>query len=132
MPKYTGQNLAVKWGATVLTANLVKGASMPEKIDVYESSGAGDVDKTYLSGKKDKTISLDLWDDTVPATIFALFPLGSEQVLIVYPQGATSGKPRRTVTAIVTSRDPGYAHDGVVPLAVEMQGNSAIVEDTVP
>lgn len=132
MAKYTGQNLAVSFGATTLTANLVKSVTLPEKIDVYESSGAGDADKTYLTGKKDKTISLDLWDDSVPATLFALFSPGTEDTLIVYPQGNTSGKPKRTVTAIVTGRDRGVAHDGVVPVTVEMQGNSAVVDGTVP
>ena len=57
--------------------------------------------------------------------------IGDECELIWYRRGKTTGKPKRTVTARVTSKDFGSPHDGANDWTVTFKCISAIVTGTV-
>ena len=131
MAKYTGDDLGVTYNTTTLTANLVRTVTLNESAEVHESTGASDDNKTYLGGNKDATVSIELWDDSTATTVWNVFAPGTSSTLDVYPQGNTSGKPKRSMTAIVTGRSQGIDHNGVVPISVGLQVSGAITESTV-
>jgi|Deesub1362A_J573_1020465.scaffolds.fasta_scaffold00751_4 predicted secreted protein len=131
MAKYTGNALEVVFNSATITQNLLKAVEISQTIDTHESSGAGDTDKTYLAGKKSHTVRIDAWDDESATNLRSKFAVGTEATLEVYPQGNSSGKPKLSMTAIVTDITLGVPHDGVVPVTVALRVNGAVTESTV-
>jgi hypothetical protein len=129
MAKYTGNSLAIEYGSAI-TANLVQSVTISESGDVHESTGVGDAAKTYLTGHTDSTVQIEMWDDATPATVRDKFDPGTSDTLDIYPQGKTGGKPKISMTALVTARSSGIEHAGVTPLSVTMQVTGAITEST--
>jgi len=130
MAKYSGNDLIVKFGGATFTANLIKSAELNETGDVYESSGAGDAAKTYLSGKTDATVRIDAWDDSAYATIRQDFRAGTSGTLEINPRGTGGGTAKISMSAIVTGEVLGVPHDGVAPLSVDLQVSGTITEGT--
>ena len=131
MAKYTGQDLIVRFGtcgaSAAITANLIKSVDISRSLETFESSGAGDVDKTFLSGKRDGTVKIDAWDDSVAATLRAILVVSETlKEMQIFPEGLTG----RVVSfsGYVTAQDWGIAHNGVSPVSVTIQVTGPIGE----
>lgn len=131
MAKYTGNSMELTYAGTTITANLLRSVTINESGEVFESTGAGDTNKTYLTGKIDGTVQIEAWDDSTTSTIFDVFAPNTSDTLDFYPQGNSSGKPKRSMTAIVTARNRGVEHNGVVPVSISLQISGAITDSTV-
>ena len=130
MAKYTGNALVVTITSTDVTANLIKSVEISETVDTYESTGAGDVSKTYLGGHKDASIRIDAWDDSTVAALRTKFAVGTTFTasLHIRPQGKGSNPNLTPAVAIVTGLTMGAAHDGVAPVSITLQSSGGIVE----
>jgi len=139
MAKYQGNLLQVGIGttatasdATALTANLVKGVEITYNMDTFESTGAGDCDKSYIAGHKDASVRIDMWDDTAYATLRDLWDgLPASDTVVIFPQGIVTGAPTIAFSGIVTGMTLGVAHDGVTPFSVTFQTSGGVTESTV-
>ena len=133
MAKYAGNALVVVIGTTAVTANLIKSVEITQTMDTYESTGAGDTDKSYLAGHKDSSVRIDGWDDSTVAAMRTKFAVGTAftgsttAALHIRPQG-TGTNPNLAIAGFVTGLTVGVAHDGVAPVSVTIQPTAAIVE----
>lgn len=139
MAKYQGNALQVGIGttatasdATAITANLVKSVEITFTADTFESTGAGDCDKSYIAGHKDANVRIDMWDDSAYATLRDLWDgLPASDTVVVFPQGIVTGAPSLAFSGVVTGMTVGVSHDGVTPFSVTFQTSGSITESTV-
>ena len=141
MAKYQGNSLRVGISAstdlgsmdsdTLLTANVVKSVEITNTADTYESTGAGDTAKTYLAGHLDANVKIDCWDPTVSSDLRGQWgSLAASDLVVIWPQGTTTGTPVFYFSGIVTSTTLGVAHDGVTPFTIAIQSMGSITETT--
>jgi hypothetical protein len=142
MAKYQGNSLEVGINATntaasdavVLTANLVKAVEITFTADTYESTGAGDCDKSYIAGHKDANVRIDMWDDSGNAAsdLRAVWDaVASSDLVVVFPQGVVTGAPTLAFSGVMTGHTLGVAHDGVTPFSITFQTSGGVAESTV-
>ena len=139
MAKYQGNSLEVGIGttavasdATVLTANLVKSVEITFTADTYESTGAGDCDKSYIAGHLDANVRIDMWDDSAAATLRDLWTaVAASDTVVIFPQGFVTDAPTLAFSGVVTGQTIGVAHDGVTPFSITFQTSGGVTESTV-
>jgi hypothetical protein len=139
MAKYQGNSLRVGIGttavasdATLLTASLVKSAEITFTADTYESTGAGDCDKSYIAGHKDANIRIDMWDDSAAATLRDLWAgVASTDTVVIFPQGFNAAAPTLAFSGVMTGQTLGTSHDGVTPYSITFQTSAGVTESTV-
>jgi hypothetical protein len=100
--------------------------------DTYESTGAGDCDKSYIAGHKDANVRIDMWDDVAAATLRDLWTaVASSDLVVVFPQGVVTGAPTIAFSGVMTGHTLGVAHDGVTPFSITFQTSAGVTESTV-
>lgn len=119
MAKYDGNDMALFFKG-VRIANLID-VDIPENLSEYDASNAGEEYMDFVPGKTDATVTANFNDDTDEAAYDVCKPGNAEGSLVFYPQGYTSGKPVRTATAFVTSRNRPEAHNNVVVTTVSFR-----------
>jgi len=129
MATHTGSEGTVKVGSDAIAE--VRSFSIEESADTLEDTSMGDTARTYKSSLTNYTGSIDvLWDETDTAGQGGL-TIGAEVELNLYPEGDTSGDTYYTGSAIVTGRTINSSFDGLVEMSISVQGNGALVEETV-
>lgn len=121
MAKYTGTGMTVNYNTTAITANHVKSVTISSSHAVADSTGASDTNDTGLPTYSDSDVTIELLDDTAPATIWDIFPPRTSATLIISPDGVKT----RTVTAIVTGRERGEEFNATVPISVTLKASGA-------
>ena len=116
----------------MLTANYVKSVEITFTKDTYESTGAGDCDKSYLAGHQDANVRIDMWDDGTASDLRGLWDaVASSDVIAIFPQGLITGKPSLAFSGFVSGKTLGAAHDGVAPFSITFQTTGGVTESTV-
>lgn len=128
MTKYTGNALAMIVGATTL-ANLVS-VEINEGAATYDTTVVGEAAETHLPGKTNAQGTINLLDDTGEADFDGCVP-GTSYACQVFPQGNTSGKPKRAFQATITGRQRPVAHNAATPITVTFQVSGAITDSLV-
>jgi hypothetical protein len=133
MAKYTGANLEITMGSTAIPCNNIRSVTVSEKVNTVDSTGACDAYMTFIATRRDADVTLEVLDDTTPATVFGLFgPTQSGQTLVIYPQGNSSGKPKLTCTDfVITGRDRNIGYNDVVAVTCTGKASGGFVEATV-
>lgn len=131
MAKYDGKNMYFKYNAFVFPSGSLVSVEFPDTRDELDVTGAGQLDKEFLPSESSYTVTISAWDD-VANTIYAGFPnKDPERAIEFAPQGITSGKPKKTATAFITSRNRGpVTHNQGVPFTVTLRVNGAITDTT--
>lgn len=110
----------------------VKNSEFSREIDTHDTSVYGDDDKTYISGMRDATFSMDgVYDDTTSGPHDVLQPLfvaGAEVTLIRRPEGTGTGLPEQSVSVIVNSYVETNPADDVTTWAAECQCTGAVTQ----
>jgi len=133
MTKYTGMNLEITMGSTAIACDHIRSVTVSEKVNTVDTTGACDTYMTFLATRRDADVTLEVLDDTTPATVFGLFgPTQSGQNLIIYPQGNSTGKPKLTCAAfIITGRDRTVNYNDAVIVSCTGKASGGFVESTV-
>lgn len=129
MAKYTGNDIAVTFGGTSISN--ITSVDIQESRGEYDGTAAGQSDAEYLAGKRNYTVTINFLDDSAEAGFQAFDPTAAEATLVIYPQGNSTGKPSRTMTAFVTARNRPLNHDGLTNVTVQLRVNGAITDATV-
>lgn len=129
MAEYTGKNLSVVFNSVTLDADYRK-LTTNEEIGMVESTAGGDTNKTYLTTIKDGKATLELLNQS--GTVDAGVTVGTEADLVWGPEGTDTGKPRKTVNAILKSINNENAYADVSKLKLEFQFSGAVTTDTYP
>jgi hypothetical protein len=128
--KYSSQDLEITFNGTDITGD---GASLDvdESEPAEDVTGFGDEDSEHIaSGVTERKATYDGFDSTEETIYDALVP-GTEGTLEWYPQGNSTGNPKKSVTAIVTNRKRSYKVRKAVALSAEFQLSGAVTDSTV-
>jgi len=135
MPTFThGKNAAFKIddsGGTLRDiSNVLTDVSISRTADVAEVSAFSNSSKAFVSGLKDATLTASgSFDQTVDGYLSGI--LGAEVDFEFYPIGTTSGLPKATGKAILTSYDRTPDIGGAVTFSAAFQVSGDVTEGTV-
>ena len=133
MATHTGSEGTVKItpsGGSVTAVGEVRSYTIESSAEVIEDTTLGDTDRTYKTGLKTFTGSLEVFFDETD-TAQPELDAGAEITFAVYPEGDTSGDTYYTGSAIVTGRTITASFDGMVEMSLTVQGTGALTETTV-
>lgn len=131
MAKYDGKDMVFKHGAFTFPTGTLVSVDWPEQRDELDVTGAAQDDKEFLPSERSATITVNAWDDAAN-TIHAAAPLNVDSVAIeFYPQGNSSGKPKRAATAFVTSRSRPVTHNQASAITITYRVTGAVTDSTV-
>lgn len=132
MAKYHGKNTHITVDGVDLS-DYFDDVTIPNSIDVAETSTFGQDAKTYVEGLSDATIDAGgKWDDTAvtgPDVVLAGLMGGGEHTVIIGPSGSAAGKRRITVTAILTSYEVSMPLGDVVAFTASWQVSGPVTRD---
>ncbi len=129
MATHAGSEGTVKSGANDIAE--IRSFSLEESADTIEDTTMGDTSRTYLTGLKTFSGSVDVFWDETDTNGQVSFAVGSSVTLAVYPEGDTSGDTYYSGTAIVTGRTITSSFDGMVEASFTLQGTGALAAATV-
>ena len=129
MATHAGSEGTVKSGANEIAE--IRSFSLEESADTIEDTTMGDTSRTYLTGLKTFSGSVDVFWDETDTNGQVSFSVGASVTLAVYPEGATSGDTYYSGTAIVTGRTITSSFDGMVEASFTLQGSGALTAATV-
>lgn len=129
MATHAGSEGTVKSGANAIAE--IRSFSLEESADTIEDTTMGDASRTYLTGLKTFSGSVDVFWDETDTDGQVSFAVGSSVTLAVYPEGDTAGDTYYSGTAIVTGRTITSSFDGMVEASFTLQGTGALTSTTV-
>lgn len=129
MATHTGSEGVIKSGANTVAE--VRSYTVSETGDTIEDTSMGDSSRTYKSGLKTWTASVEAFWDETDTNGQGSFDVGSSVTLNVYPEGSTTADVYYSGTAIVTGKTINGTFDGMVEAAFTLQGTGALSESTV-
>jgi predicted secreted protein len=129
MATHAGSEGTVKSGSNAIAE--VRSFSLEETADTIEDTTMGDASRTYLTGLKTFSGSVDVFWDETDTDGQVSFAVGSSVTLAVYPEGDTAGDTYYSGTAIVTGRTITSSFDGMVEASFTLQGTGALTATTV-
>ena len=129
MATHAGSEGTVKSGANDIAE--IRSFSLEESADTIEDTTMGDASRTYLTGLKTFSGSVDVFWDETDTDGQVSFSVGSSVTLAVYPEGDTAGDTYYSGTAIVTGRTITSSFDGMVEASFTLQGTGALTATTV-
>jgi predicted secreted protein len=129
MATHAGSEGTVKSGSNAIAE--VRSFSLEESADTIEDTTMGDASRTYLTGLKTFSGSVDVFWDETDTDGQVSFSVGSSVTLAVYPEGDTAGDTYYSGTAIVTGRTITSSFDGMVEASFTLQGTGALTATTV-
>jgi len=114
-------------GTTVAVVGEVRSFTFDGSADTIEDSVMGDVSRTYKTGLKTNTVSLDVYWDEADAQQLILDERASIDFEI-YPTGTGTGETFFSGTGIVTSRSITGSFDGMVEASFSIQCSGDVTE----
>jgi hypothetical protein len=104
---------------------------LPVEVETAEVSTLGDDDKVYVTGLRDRTISIEgKWDATVDGYLSGLLG-GTARGWKVFPAGSAAGRPFYSGSAILTSYEVTAEIGDAVMWSAEWQNSGAVTRGTV-
>lgn len=104
---------------------------IPVEVETAEVSTLGDDDKVYVTGLRDRTISIEgKWDATVDGYLSGLLG-GTARAWKVFPAGSAAGRPYYSGSAILTSFEVTSEIGDAVMFSAEWQNSGAVTRGTV-
>ena len=131
MTAYTGQNLYVVFGGTVLSADY-RSFEPEEEIGLEDGSAGSDTARTYKTTLKDgkATYNGRSIAGTAGTAKWVNIPVGAEGTLEWGPEGTATGKIKGSVNAIVSNRKMPNEYDQVAEWGWDWQYSGAITYST--
>jgi predicted secreted protein len=123
MATHTGSEGLIKVGTD--TVGELRSFSLETTGDTIETSNMGTTARTYKAGLTAWSGTASLFWDETDAGQTAL-ALGTEIVIKVYPEGATTGDKYYTGSAIVTAKSVSASFDGLVESSISFQGTGTL------
>jgi len=117
-------------GTTVAVVGEVRSFTFDGSADTIEDSVMGDVARSYKTGLKTNTVSLEVYWDEADAQQLILDERASVD-FEVYPTGNGTGETFFSGGGIVTSRSISGAFDGMVEASFTIQCSGAVTEAQV-
>lgn len=131
MPAYRGKDVEVTLGGTDISGD-GRSIDFEESADALDSSKWGDVRRTKVAGLEDANGSMEALDTTGTwSAAWDAIAVGTEDELIVYPEGNTSGNRSLTAQVVVTGRSISVPYDDLATLSMDFEVSGDVTEGTV-
>jgi hypothetical protein len=131
MAKHDGKNIAFKFGAFTFPAGSLVSVDWPRTRDELEATGATQLDKEFYPSERSSTITVNAWDDVADTIRAAMEVSTAEATAEYWPQGNSSGKPKRSASAFVTSVSDPQTHNQMAAITITFRVNGAVTPSTV-
>jgi len=130
MAKYDGKDMSFKFGSFTVPAGALTGVDWPDSRDELDATGATQDDKEFFPSERSSQITVNGWDDVGNTIRPAFLVTTAEATCEFYPQGNTSGKPKKSATAFVTQSSFAQVHNQIVPFTITLRVNGAVTHST--
>jgi hypothetical protein len=132
---YHGKDAAVfitdSGGTERNLTDVATSVGIPVEVETAEVTTFNDDDKVYVTGLRDRTISLEgKWDATVDGYLAGLLG-GTARAWKVFPAGSASGRPYYSGSAILTSYEVSAEIGDAIGFSAEFQNSGAVTRGTV-
>src|SRR5574343_449009 len=124
--KYDGKNMAFKFGSFTFPAGSLVTVDWPRTRDELEATGATQLDKEFYPSERSATITVNAWDDAAGTIRAAMEYTTAEATAEYWPQGATTGKPKRSASAFVTGVSDPVTHNQITAITISFRVNGAV------
>jgi hypothetical protein len=131
MAKYDGKNMAFKFGNFTFPAGSLISVDWPRSRAELDMTGATQLDKEFLPSERESTITVNAWDDVAETIRTAMEVTTAAATAEFYKQGNTTGKPKRTATAFVTSVSDPLTHNAGAPITIVLRVDGAVTPSLV-
>jgi hypothetical protein len=128
MATHTGSEGTVKIGSDTLSE--IRSYTIESSGETIENTTMGDSARTYVAGLTTFSASFEVFFDETDTAQNAV-DAGTSVTFSVYPEGAEAGDTYYTGSGIVTGRSVTASFDGMVEMALSVQGTGALTETTV-
>lgn len=129
--KFHGKNQVFKFGSFTIPAGHITSVEWPRQRDEIDLTGAEQEDKEYDFTERSGTITINCWDDD-DDTIRAAFEATTAKATAEwYRLGNSSGKPKRSSSAFVTSISDPLPHNQGAALTIALRVDGAVTNSTV-
>ncbi len=124
MATYLGNNAYINFNSQTLSV-VYRKAKADESIGLVDKSAGADTHTSYLAALRETTFSVDILLDGV--TVWNALTPGQSATLEWGPEGngAASGKPKYTATALVKKRTRDASYNDINTATVEFQLQAA-------
>lgn len=130
MTTETGNSGTLDFGGSAITE--LKSWSLEEAAEQIDDTAMGDTNRTSKSGLPSANGTIEVHYDEADSVQESMDPAVAG-VLILYPKGNASGKPRITLTVQITGRSTSGAIDEILPQSFNYSiSTGAVVRDLVP
>ena len=99
--------------------------------DILEDTALTDTSRTYQSGKKGATCTVDCWWDETDTNGQIACAEGSQVTLNLYPEGSGSGDYYYSGTWIITGSTDSVPTDGIIEASFSATMTGALTRGTV-
>lgn len=127
MAEYTGKDLFLSFGGTVLSSDF-RTFEPEETIKKVDATAGSDANATYLYTVKDGKATCQLVAQTGGSTLWTQLIPGTSGTLIWGEEGTATGKQKHSVLANVDRRAKSEPYDGIVVINVDFQFNGAVTD----
>ena len=128
MATHSGSEGTVKIGSATLGE--IRSYTIESSGETIEDTTMGDSARTYKAGLTTFSASFEVFFDEQDGAQQAV-ESGATITFSVYPEGETAGDTYYTGSGIVTGRSITASFDGMVEMALSVQGTGALTETTV-
>ena len=130
MTTATGNSGSLSFAAGTITE--LKSWSLEESAEQVDDTAMGDTNRTSKSGLPTASGTIEVHYDEADSVQESM-DAGANGVLILFPKGNTSGKPRITLTVQITGRSTSGAIDEILPQSFNYAiASGSVVRDLVP
>lgn len=131
-----GRNTVVKVNAKDLS-QYIKTSTLEVDSDVHDTTGYGSTAHTKQGGLLDASFTMSgTYDSTATtgprAALLPLIGVGTGTPVIIWPEGAGTGKPQDSFTGLIKKYTQTAPVDDMVTWAVDIEVSGAIASTTQP
>jgi len=126
-----GKEQVFKFGSFTVPAGHLTSVQWGRQRGEIDLTGAEQEDKEFIPSEREATIQIDCWDDA-DETIRAAFENTTAAATTEwYRQGNSSGKPKKSASAFVTSISDPLPHNQGAALTISLRVSGATTHSTV-
>lgn len=132
MAAYRGADVVVTFAGTDISGD-GRSISIEESADALDSSKWGITRRTKVSGLEDASGSLEALDSTGAwSTAWNAIAVGSQDTLVIRPEGTGTGLRELSMNALITARKLELPYDDLSTLSMSFEVSGAVTETTQP
>ena len=129
MAEYTGKDLVIKWGGTVISGDQ-RTFTVSDTAELVDATAGADARKVWLTGPTDGEASASILAGTAGTANYNALAPGQSGTLFWAPEGTAAGKQTWTALAVSTGRSMDIPYNDVVVMNPTWKLSGAVTGGT--